>query len=341
MKFVKTLLLFLSVFFYQAVVAQDIHWTMYDMSPLTLNPANTGAFEGTFRIGGIYRDQYNSVSNATGYRTPSFYIDAPIIRGFGKKDWVGVGVVFYNDQSGVGQLTNQGFLGSASYHLSLNKKGTTHLTLGVQGGMVARSVDAKSWTFSREIPTSQGGGGLMQGEDPDRERISDKSYLDINSGLMLTSKLNKVTTMKLGVAFKHINQPDYNLLGSPTEKLPMRITAHGTFDIGLSDKWMLSPSFLFNNIEKMSEGAIQALLGYHFNKDLTLKFGPAYRLGDAVSVIVGVDYKQFRAGVAYDLTVSELSTSNKSQGGFEIGVWYIARIFKQPVAKPVIFCPQF
>ena len=66
MKFIKTLLFFLTVFFCQDIVAQDIHWTMYDMSPLTLNPANTGAYEGTFRIGGIYRDQYNSISNATG-----------------------------------------------------------------------------------------------------------------------------------------------------------------------------------------------------------------------------------------------------------------------------------
>jgi hypothetical protein len=104
---------------------------------------------------------------------------------------------------------------------------------------------------------------------------------------------------------------------------------------------MLSPSFLFNSITKMNEGAVQALLGYHFNPDLTLRFGPGYRLGDAAAVIVGLDYKQFRVGASYDITVSELSSANKNQGGFEIGVWYIARIFKQPVAKPVIFCPRF
>ena len=343
MKFVKILLFFLTALFYQTTIAQEIHWTMYDMSPLTLNPANTGAFEGTFRIGGIYRDQYNSISNATGYRTPSFYVDAPILRGFGKNDWVGIGGVFYNDQTGTANLTDSGFLGSASYHLSLNKKGTTHLTLGVQGGMISRRVEANNtnWLFAEEIDIDLGGGGLNPGEATDRANMADKQYFDLNAGLLLTSNLNKTTTMRLGIAFKHITQPEYNLLNSTTEKLPMRLTAHGTFDIGLSDKWMLSPSFLFNNISTMNEGAIQALLGYHFNKDLTLKFGPGYRLGDAVAVIVGVDYKQFRAGVSYDITVSNLSTTNRNQGGFEIGLWYIARIFKQPVAKPVIFCPRF
>ena len=292
MKFAKTLLFFLAVFFYQIVGAQDIHWTMYDMSPLTLNPANTGAFEGTFRIGGIYRDQMN-VSGITGYRTPSFYIDAPIIKGFGKNDWVGVGGVFYNDQSGVGQLTNQGFLGSASYHLGLGKKGTSVLTLGVQGGMISRTVEGGTtlWTFQRELSTDFGGQGIPQGSDPDRERLGDKSYLDINAGLLFSSQLNKTTTMKLGLGFKHINQPEYGFFTNFKEKLPMRIQAHGTFDVGLSEKWMLSPSFLFSDIETMNQGAVQVLLGYHFNKDLTLKFGPGYRVGRNMAVIVGLDYK--------------------------------------------------
>lgn len=341
MKFVKTLLFFLAVFFCQLIFAQDIHWTMYDMSPLTLNPANTGAYEGTFRIGGIYRDQYNSISNATGFKTPSFYIDAPIIKGFGKNDWVGLGFMVYNDQAGAGKLKTLGTLFSGSYHLGLSKKGTTHLTLGIQGGMMQRSVDSKNagWLFGDELMLN---GGMEAQESTNRDILAaEKRYVDFNGGLMLTSKLNKVTDMKIGIAFKHVTSPEYNLANSKTEELPMRMTAHGTFDIGLSDKWMLSPSFLFDNIAKMNEGAIQALLGYHFNPDLTLRFGPGYRLGDAAAVIVGLDYKQFRVGASYDITLSDLSSANNNQGGFEVGVWYIARIFKKPVAKPVIFCPRF
>jgi type IX secretion system PorP/SprF family membrane protein len=341
MKFVKTLLFFLAVFFYQSIFAQEIHWTMYDMSPLTLNPANTGAYEGTFRVGGIYRDQYNSISNATGYKTPSFYIDAPIIKGFGKNDWVGLGFVVYNDQAGAGKLTTLGTLFSASYHLGLNKKGTTVLTLGAQGGMMQRSVDVKNtgWIFEDELVIN---GGQESQESANRDILgAEKRYLDFNGGLLLSSKLNKTTDMRIGIAVKHITQPKYNLANSRVERLPIRISAHGTFDIGLTDKWMLSPSFLFNNIEKMSEGVIKALLGYRFKPDLTFRFGPGYRLGDAAAVIVGMDYKQFKVGLSYDLTVSELSSANNNQGGFEIGVSYIARIFKQPVAKPVIFCPRF
>ena len=79
--------------------AQDIHFSQYSLSPMTTNPAKAGSFKGTFRVGGIYRDQWGTVLQNQ-YRTPSFYIDAPIVRGFRKKDWVGIGVHFLNDQSG-------------------------------------------------------------------------------------------------------------------------------------------------------------------------------------------------------------------------------------------------
>ena len=52
--------------------AQDIHFSQYYASPLTLNPALTGKFNGLWRVTGIYRDQFrNSVSqNSMAYMTP-------------------------------------------------------------------------------------------------------------------------------------------------------------------------------------------------------------------------------------------------------------------------------
>ena len=41
------------------------------------------------------------------------------------------------------------------------------------------------------------------------------------------------------------------------------------------------------------------------------------------------------------MTLSELNDTNKYVGGFELGVSYIAVIFKNAEVKPVIFCPRF
>ena len=41
------------------VIGQDIHFSNWQMSPLNLNPANTGMFEGDGRIIFNYRNQQN------------------------------------------------------------------------------------------------------------------------------------------------------------------------------------------------------------------------------------------------------------------------------------------
>jgi hypothetical protein len=96
-RLLPVLLLWLSL---GALSAQDIHYTLFNMAPLRTNPALTGAFEGTARIGGIYRGQWFSVNGGGDMHTPSFYIDAPIIKGFRDRDWVGVGAVFVQDNAG-------------------------------------------------------------------------------------------------------------------------------------------------------------------------------------------------------------------------------------------------
>ena len=52
---------FLPLFFLLAIattgLAQDQHFTQFFASPLTLNPALTGTFDGKYRVAFIYRDQ--------------------------------------------------------------------------------------------------------------------------------------------------------------------------------------------------------------------------------------------------------------------------------------------
>lgn len=87
---------FLPILFILAVTtagkAQDQHFTQFFASPLTLNPALTGTFDGKYRLAFIYRDQEP-------YKTFAGAIDLRFgFRNIGKryKDAFGVGVVFYN-----------------------------------------------------------------------------------------------------------------------------------------------------------------------------------------------------------------------------------------------------
>ena len=58
------LILFLSVAVANTATAQDPNFSQFFASPLTLNPALTGKFDGVYRIAGNYRNQWPTISNA-------------------------------------------------------------------------------------------------------------------------------------------------------------------------------------------------------------------------------------------------------------------------------------
>ncbi|MEM7105555.1 MAG: PorP/SprF family type IX secretion system membrane protein [Bacteroidota bacterium] len=322
--------------------AQDIHFSQFNLSPLTLNPAYTGAFEGSFRIGGIYRDQWRSVIDNQ-FVTPSFYIDAPIIRGFGKNDWVGVGVSILNDKAGTSELSRLNAMLSLAYHLALGSKANTYISIGAQGGMVQKKITTTALTFADQFQ-----GGQFVGSSADLSNIPDDniSYLDFQAGLVLNSNVTSKFNFYLGYSAHHLTQPeDAFLTNTPNDdkKLSMRHVANGGFNIDFGKRWVFSPTALYQRQASASETDIQALFGYHLKTDktVTLNFGAGYRLKDAAIARIGMDIKGLKAGIAYDFNTSDLTSASSGRGGFEIALAYIAKIYRTPVVKPVLFCPRF
>ena len=340
----KLLLPLLAVcgFFQATAFAQDIHFSQFTMAPLTLNPALIGAYEGTFRIGGIYRDQWSSVTTSPSahFVTPSIYIDAPIVRGFGKNDWVGVGAVVADDAAGTNVLHNTNAQLGVSYHLGLGRKSNNILTLGVQGGIVQKRFD-RDRAVTEEIIS--GGANL----DPLLINSNTNiSYPDFNVGLLLNTTLSSKFQFNIGLSAAHVLEPNEAFSAFNKDAvLPHRYVAHGGLNIDLTQRWVLLPSFLYQNQAKASEFNIQALLGRHLNpaRDITFLFGAGYRAtyANALYPMVALNYKGLKAGIAYDINTSGISTFSQGRGGFEIGLSYTAKISKTPVVKPVLFCPRF
>ncbi|MGB0862045.1 MAG: PorP/SprF family type IX secretion system membrane protein [Saprospiraceae bacterium] len=337
----KTLLLILTIIAtVNTVKAQDFHYTQFDMSPLTLNPALTGAFEGTFRVGGIYRDQWESVLGSNSFRTPSIYIDAPIIRGFSKKHWVGVGVSFLNDQ--VGAYKYQNTLGglSLAYHIGIGEK--TTISLGGQYSQVQRRFDRSALQLAGDydwVTDSFAPGGASEGS-----LQSNVNFGDIGAGLSFSTAAgtNDKVRIKAGVGAAHLNAPVPGMnTATEAEALPIRITGHANVDIDLTERWVLSPGVMYQTMAGAQEINAVAMIGYRLKDNFLLQYGQGLRFGDATNAIIAVQYNRLRAGISYDINISSLNNITSSQGGFELGVSYIAHIFTEPKSKPVIFCPRF
>ncbi|MBK9013440.1 MAG: type IX secretion system membrane protein PorP/SprF [Saprospiraceae bacterium] len=118
--------------------SQDLHNTLFYMNPLHMNPAFSGSFEGTFRIGGIYRDQARTAIGKSAYSTPTIFADAPILM-IGKRHWIGRWACWFQDKAGDGKLTTSAGQLSGAIHLALDKKSKNVLTLGCNGARLAGS----------------------------------------------------------------------------------------------------------------------------------------------------------------------------------------------------------
>jgi type IX secretion system PorP/SprF family membrane protein len=325
---------------------QDMHFTLHGMTPLAFNPANTGSFYGSYRVSALYRDQYRTVAGSGAYMTPTISIDVPVIKGFREKDWVGVGFFIYSDKSGDAGLTVGTTKISAAYHLALNKKGSTMLSLAYQTGGVGRKIKDPSKLIFED--------GLNGGMSADLPNVDTdpkgKSYTDQVGGLQFSSKYNKTDEFNFGFAMGKIGNPNWSLLKTGSNyKLNSRLYFQAGMSTVMTDKVRFSPNITYQRILKGSEATFvaQGLIDYLFNeaKNTILIGGLGYRsgqgIGDAIQVMVGSYIKDVKVMLGYDINISSLSTASGTVGGFELAAQYIGKIYKRPKPDPVIFCPRF
>ena len=72
------LIITLLISFYFQANAQDPHFSQFFASPLTLNPALTGKFDGVVRVAGNYRNQWPAFNNV--YTTYTASVDFAIMK---------------------------------------------------------------------------------------------------------------------------------------------------------------------------------------------------------------------------------------------------------------------
>ncbi len=374
MKIPKIVLLILATCFMLNLQAQDRHFTLFNFAPLVINPAYTGSYEGSVRVGGLLREQsFAGGESVTGYSTQSGFADAPLLN-VRKRDWVGVGVNYYKDKAGTFGLGWQTQHLSIAYHLSLDKRRKNVLTLGIHGGTVGRSIGklrgvGDVWGAAVYPEGNIPGTINSDGDNPFSTDDPMASFFDLGAGMLLKSNINKTTKIELGFSLQHITgnfmpgdslktNSNYGLLGSSNYRIPKTFILHGNYDMELTDIWSLTPSFLFQQARNQNEAVIQFLGGYKLlkrdirddgkkgklikDKDAPkIRFGLGYRVGDAMQVLLGYEKGDLRVGIGYDLTLSTLANANGGNGAVEIAANYIFRIYKQPDVDPAILCPKF
>lgn len=311
-------------------VAQDFHLSQYDAPPMFLNPAFTGMFDGQFRIHGHYRTQWAAVATKP-FTTAGLSFDMPI-----KK--FGAGIQIFNYRAGIGQFNALSVLISGAYDIVIDKAKNHHVAVGVQGGIVNKSVNVNKLTFGNQYTTANGGG--FDNTTPTGETFSNTSITihDINAGfLYYYAKENVRVNPFVGFSAFHLTQPNESFYGKPN-KLPLRYYAHGGLKINLTEKIQLLPKGIYMRELNAQEWTATLLLHYYLkDNDTYLIFGPTYRSKDAGIIEAGIKKGPYTARISYDINTSSLKEVSNHRGGFEISFTYIA---KRKKPNPLANCPR-
>src|SRR5882757_7156717 len=107
--------------------AQDIHFSQFFEAPLLRNPSLAGIFTGDIRVQGVYRDQWNSVTDA--YRTGSLNAEIKMPVG-NTNDFITTGLQVLFDRAGTIGWTSTHVLPALNYHKSLSNDKSKYLSLG-------------------------------------------------------------------------------------------------------------------------------------------------------------------------------------------------------------------
>ena len=344
------------------VMAQDPHYSQFYIMPQSLNPALIGAFNGNYRLSGIFRGQWGSVlanESVPMFRTYSFALDFRTNRGIGKNDAFGFGAFFMGDKAGDLKFgTNSGGIG-ISYHKSLDRRGSHFLTLGLQSEVFNRTID-----YSQIKTGSQWDGASYNPNLPAGEFLVDDNFLfwDVTAGLMYYGRFSKRTNMYAGVSAFHLNAPSVSFLNVDSVRLNRKFVGHAGVRFPLKGRFDLQPKFIYMNQgqshELIAAADIRILFEERFPEGNNFRFGAMFRAvggdtravwknkkggqvlnAEAVVLTGGVDWNGISLGVAYDINVSELIGGSRSRGAFEVGLSYAGSWKKR---KPqTIFCPRF
>jgi type IX secretion system PorP/SprF family membrane protein len=242
-----------------------------------------------------------------------------------------------NYRAGAGNFNALSALLSVGYDVVFDKAKNHHLALGVQGGIVHKSVNLNKLTFGNQYTTV--GDGSFDQTINSGETFANPSILihDINAGLLYYyAKENVRINPFVGFSAFHLTQPNESFYDK-SNKLPLRYYVHGGLKINVNEKIQLLPKGIYMSELNATEYTASLLLHYYLKDDTYLIFGPTYRSNDAGIIEAGLKKGQYTCRISYDINTSSLKEVSNRRGGFEISFTYIARRSKP---NPLANCPR-
>lgn len=312
------------------VQAQDPHFSNWQMSPLNLNPAQAGMFEGDGRLIFNYRSQWRSVQ--VPYNTLSFGGDfnlaRPLLKGAGEA----LGLLFNHDAAGDGRYTLTEVKVPFSHQFSFRRDSGLTISCGVMAGLGNVKVDPNRLSYDRQWDGDAYNAGLQNGEN---FQMLSKIYADVALGTVIRKQIGPKWLFHLGYGVSHLNQPNISFYNTPGVQLRPRHNESLQLKYSFSNRSSVMLEYYGNQQQQFRENL--AGLSYYYTVEpktaTTLNLGFLVRTGDAMITTLGVQHQNMRLQASYDYNYSRFRAATTGRGAFEVSFIYI-------YARPKVFVPK-
>ncbi|HWK01990.1 MAG TPA: PorP/SprF family type IX secretion system membrane protein [Puia sp.] len=309
----------------------DPHFSQYYVYPSWLNPALTGAFDGQYRVSGIYRSQWGNISSpfSTQGLSGEFTTDKN----------ANFGVNIMNEKAGNGGYNYLTAYADYAYTgVRFGANGYQRISMGLQLGLIRRSFDPSKMTFGDQWnPVT----GYNSGNSTaDVFTVHSATSFDAGAGILYyDADPGKKANIFGGISFSHINTPTDKFSASGDAKLPVRYTIHGGVRFLIAEGIYLTPNLLYLHQGSAEEKMAGAYVQMKASEETDVMLGLNYRFDDAVAPYIGYTWKNMVLGASYDVNTSQLGKMVHGSNAFEISLSFTGKkTSKTPQVEFV--CPR-
>lgn len=334
--YLKPMLLMVLALVLNQSQAQDLHYSQFYNSPLNLNPAQTGIFNGDQRFIASFREQWAFVP--VPWTTFSASYDYKILPEE-EKNIFGVGFNFNYDRQGAARINLSGLNVTGSYSRVLNKSNI--VTVGALLGFSSRGFNDRDLTWDKQWDGLVFNEGTGSGENFDLQRVN---FLETGIGLNYRLQKDARTKIDLGIGGYHLYEPTANFYNTDDNKLPLHLTLSAIGSVKLIDALDIQLQFLrqYQGVyrEMVFGGLAKIYLSKKRGKETQLHAGLGYRTAKSFIPTVAVQFNQWYLSFSYDFDNTELNEILQSnRGGPEIHLRYIITKVKPLQDRKV--CPIY
>ena len=347
----RTLLILLVCFNYLALSAQDEHFSQFYAMPIQMNPALAGAYEGTYRMSLIYRDQWSNNLDSP-YKTIAAGGDTRFKVDFGNKnfkDHFGVGLYFTSDRVAEFQSFSNQVAGYFAYHKKLTDRVPSYLGAGIKLGVIQRNINYDNLTFQDQFNQINAFEGFTSETLPP----NNLGFFDTSFGLNYFVNADK-TRYYAGFAIHHLTNPNisfFSRIDNPnpnldlSETLDSRYVFHLSMDTEIQYRLELQPRVIYQSQGNDNQLDIGTNIKYTFeslNSGLVLGMWVT-AINDLdgthlenITPLLGLIQGNFIFGFSYDIHLRDTFNTPFGFNTFEFSIR-----FSGEHVNDANFCPTF